>query len=55
MIYTIKILDKLTINLTATEVLKFHDDLTQFLNDNYHNLTKELEDELGTITKAKDF
>ena len=53
--YTINILDKLTVNLTAKELLKFHDDLTQFLNDNYHNLTKELEDELDTITKAKDF
>ena len=53
MTYTIKILDKLTVNLTAKEVLKFHDDLTAFLNENYKEITKE-EDILDTITKASE-
>ena len=55
MSYTIKILDKLTVNLTATEVLNFHNDLTVFLNENWTQLTKDRDQEeemLDTITKA---
>lgn len=39
--YNIPLANGLSIEMTADEVLKFHDDLTVFINDNYEALTKE--------------
>ena len=39
--YPIKITDTVTVELTAEQFMKLHDDLTDFYNENFDELTSE--------------